>query len=110
MYYWGVCLVKATNKCWINQKIRAMDHVVEKLGLYNQHLQKVDITNLAYLPNFCKITVANAKARATLEGRYAKLVDPKILLPWLLFIDVLAEEKNFSMKTQEIDISIIDVI
>lgn len=58
-----------------------MDNVAEKFRLYNQHLQKVDITNLAFLPNFYKITAANAKARATLEGRYAKLVDPKILLP-----------------------------
>ena len=75
-----------------------MDNVAEKFRLYNQHLQKVDITNLAFLPNFYKITAANAKARATLEGRYAKLVDPKILLPWLLFIDVLAEEKTLVWK------------
>ena len=75
-----------------------MGHVVEKFGLYNQHLQNVISTT------------ANAKARATPEGKYPKLVDAKVLLHCALLIDVLAEAKIFSLKTQKIDISIIDVV
>ena len=75
-----------------------MGHIVEKFGLYTQHLQNV----------ISKTT--NAKARATLEGKYAKLVDAKFLLRCALFVDVLAEAKNFSLKTQKIDINIIDVV
>ena len=75
-----------------------MGRVVEKIGLYNQHLQNVISTT------------ANAKARATLEVKYAKIVDPKVLLRCALFIDVLAEAKNFSLKTQKIDINIIDIV
>ena len=55
-------------------------------------------------------TTANAKARASLDERYAKLVDAKVFLCCALFIDVLVEAKNFSLKTQKCDISIIDVV
>ena len=97
-YSAGVRSVKATGTRWTDHKIRAMDRVVEKFGLYNQYLQNV-ISN-----------TANAKARATIEGKYAKLVDAKVLLRCVLFIDVLAEAENFSLKTQNIDINIIDII
>ena len=98
MYSAGVHPVNATGTCWIDHKIRAMGCVVEKFGLYNQHSQNVISTT------------ANAKARATLEGKYVKLVDAKVLLCCAVFIDVLAEAKNSSLKTQKIDISIIDVV
>ena len=39
MYIAGVHPVKATDMCWIDHKIHAMDSVVEKFGLYNQHMQ-----------------------------------------------------------------------
>ena len=90
--------MNATGTCWIDHKIRAMGCVVEKFGLYNQHSQNVISAT------------ANAKARATLEGKYVKLVDAKVLLCCAVFIDVLAEAKNSSLKTQKIDISIIDVV
>ena len=62
MYNAGVCPVKATGTPWIDHKIHTMGRVVEKIGLYNQHLQNVISTT------------ANAKARATLEVKYAKIV------------------------------------
>ena len=74
--------MKATSTCWIDHKICVMGCVVEKFGLYNQHLQ-----------NVISMT-ANAKARVTLEGKYVKLVDAKVALCCALFIDVLAEEKT----------------
>ena len=97
-YTAGVCTVKATGTCWLDHNIRAVGRVVEKLGLYNQHLENVISTT------------ANVELRATLDGKYAKLLDAKILLCCALFIDVLAEAKNFSLKTQKIDVSIIGVV
>ena len=52
----------------------------------------------------------SAKTTAALKGKYAKLVDAKLLLHCALFIDVLAEAKNVNLKTQKIDSSIIDVV
>ena len=86
--------MKATSNSQIDHKICAMGCVIEKRGLYTKHLQNVTLTG------------ANVKARATLEGKYAKLVDQKVLLAH----DVLAETKSFSLKTQKIDVSIIDVV
>ena len=82
MYNTGVHPVKATGTCWIDHKTRAMDRVAEKSGLYTQHLQNVISTT------------ANTKARATLEEKYQKLVDAKVLLCCARFIDVLAEAKT----------------
>ena len=79
-----------------NTQLKDLFSVLE--GLYNQYLQNVISTT------------ANAKARASLEERYAKLVDAKVFLCCALFIDVLVEAKNFSLKTQKCDISIIDVV
>ena len=39
MYSAGVQLIKATGKRWIDHKIPAMGCVIEKFGLYTQHLQ-----------------------------------------------------------------------
>lgn len=82
MYSTGVHLMKANSMHWIDHKICAVGRVVEKIGLYNQ-----------YLENVISMTV-NAKAQATLEGKYAKLVNTKVLLHCSFFIDVLAEAKN----------------
>lgn len=86
MYSTGVHLVKANSMHWIDHKICAVGRVVEKIGLYNQ-----------YLENVISMTV-NAKAQATLEGKYAKLVNTKVLLHCSFFIDVLAEAKNWKHK------------
>ena len=74
--------VKTTHTLWIDHKICAMGRFVEKIGSYTQHLQNVISTTV------------NAKARVTLEGKYAKLVDVNLLLYCTLFIDVLAEVKD----------------
>ena len=67
MYSAGVHPEKATSMCWFDHRIHVMGCVFEKFGLYNQHLE-----------NFIS-TTANAKARATLEGKNAKLVNAKLL-------------------------------
>ena len=45
-----------------------------------------------------------------MEGKFAKLVDAKVLLRCALFIDVLAEAKKFSLITQKSDVDIITII
>ena len=39
MYSAGVRPLKATGKRWIDHKIAAMERIIEKFGLYTQHLQ-----------------------------------------------------------------------
>ena len=66
MYNAGVHPMKSTSMCWIHDKICIRGCVDEKFCLYNQHLENVISTT------------ANSKGRATLEGKYAKLVDVKV--------------------------------
>ena len=99
MYSAGVWPLKATGTRWIDHKIAAMGRVIEKFGLYTQHLQhSVD-------------TAKKSQDRATLQGKFAKLINAKFLLRCaLLFTDVLAEAKHFSLITQEQNIDIIRIL
>ena len=76
MYTSGVRLVKATGTRWIDYKLQAMDHLIEKFGLYCVHLNDVISTT------------TNSKEKATSEGKFNKLVDARILLPCALFTDI----------------------
>ena len=98
MYSASVRPVKATGTRWIDHKLRAMDRFIEKFGIYAQHLQHVISTT------------SNSKDRATLEGKFTKLVDAKVLLRSAFFTDVLAEAKKFSLNTQRSNINIITII
>ena len=99
MYSAGVRPLKATGTRWIGHKIAAMGRVIEKFGLYTQqHLQhSID-------------TAKNSKDRATLQGKFTKLINAKFLLRCALFTDVLAEAKHFSLITQEQNIDIIRIL
>ena len=87
MYSAGVWPLKATGTRWFDHKIAA------------QHLQhSVD-------------TAKKSEDRATLQGKFAKLINAKFLLRCaLLFTDVLAEAKHFSLITQEQNIDIIRIL
>ena len=98
MYGAGVKPDKATGTRWIDHKLRATQKVVDKYGLYSQHLQNV-------IADTSKQT-----DRATLEGKFKKLIDASVLLRGAVFIDVLAEAKAFSLKTQKDDTNIIDIV
>ena len=76
----------------------AKDHLIEKFGLYCAHLN-----------NIISITT-NSKEEATLERKFNKLVDVKVLLHCALFTDILAEVKKFSLITQKSDINIINIL
>ena len=98
MYGSGVKPVKATGTRWIDHRLRAMQKLVDKYGLYTSHLQNV-------IADTTKQT-----DRALLQGKFTKLVDARVLLRGAFFLDALAEAKKFSLLTQKRDISIIDVV
>ena len=75
-----------------------MQKLVDKFGLYTQHIQNVIADTSKKLD------------RATLQGKYNKLIDAKVLLRGSLLIDILAEAKKFSLTSQKNDISIIDIV
>ena len=95
MYSAGVRSLKATGTRWIDHKIASIGRVIEKFGLYIQHLQhSID-------------TAKKSQDSATLHGKFTKLINAKFLLRCALFTDVLAKAKHFSLITQEQNIDII---
>ena len=68
MYGAGVKPVKSNGTRWIDHKVRAMGRVVEKFGLYVQHLKE-------NIP-----TIKSSKDRAKVKGKLDKLEDAKGLL------------------------------
>ena len=94
MYTSGVRPVNTTSTRWNDQKLQAMDHLIEKFRLC------------------CVIssTTNNSKEKATLEGKFNKLIDAKVLLYCALFTDILAEANKFNLITQKSDINIIDIL
>ena len=92
MYGGGVKPVKSNGTRWIDHKVRAMGRVVEKFGLYVQHLK-------GNIP-----TIKSSNDRATVQGKLNKLVDAKVLLRSAFLTDVLAEAKRFSLISQKKDI------
>ena len=72
----------------IDQKIGAMGRLIKKFGLYAMHLQNV-ITE-----------THSSKDRSTVEGKFKKMFDAKVLLRCALFKDVLADAKVFRLLMQ----------
>ena len=98
MYSAGVWPLKAIGTRWLDHKIAAMGRIIEKFGLYTQHLQhSID-------------TAKKSQGHTTLQGKFTKLINAKFLLRCALFTDVLAEAKHFSLITQEQNIDIIHIL
>ena len=72
-----------------------MQRLVDKFGLYCQHLQSL-------IP-----TIKSSKDRGTLRGKFNKLSDAKVLLRSPLFVDVLTSVKIISLSKQKEDVNII---
>ena len=68
MYTSGVRPMKATGTRWIDQKLMALDRLIGKFRFYCVHLN--DIIS----------TTTKSKEKTTLEGKFNKLADPKVLL------------------------------
>ena len=98
MYTFRVRTMKVTSTRSIGHKLWAMDHLIEKFGLYSVHLNNIISTT------------TNSQEKETLEGKFRKLVDGKVLLRYALFTDILAEARKFSLITQKIDINIINIL
>ena len=98
MYGSGIKPVKSTGTRWIDHKLRAMERLVEKFGLYTQHLENV------------LESIRSSKDKAILQGKFNKLIDSKVLLRSAFFLDILTEAKKFSLVTQKNDINIINVV
>ena len=90
--------VKSTGTRWIDHRVRAMQHFVDKFGLYCQHLQHA-------IPE-----TKSSKYRAKLQGKFDKLVDVKVLLRSSFFVDVLSAAKQFSLATQKDGTNIISIV
>ena len=93
----GVRPVKATGTWWINHKLRAIEQLVDKSGLYCQHIQHA-------IPE-----IKNSKDRATLQDKFEKLINAKVLLCSGFFSNILSAAEAFSLTTQKFDIDIIAV-
>ena len=98
MYSASVQPLKATGTRLNDHKIAAMGHVIEKFGLYTQHLQ--------HSIN----TAKKSQDHTTLQGKFTKLINAKFLLRCALFTDVLAEAKHFCLITREQNIDIIRIL
>ena len=98
MYGSGIKPVKSTGTRWIDHKLRAMERLVEKFGLYTQHLENV------------LESIRSSKDKAILQGKFNKLIDSKVLLRSAFFLDILTEAKKFSLVKQKNDINIINVV
>ena len=59
-----------------------MDRLIEKVGLYGVHIN--DIIS----------TTTDTKEKTTLEGKFNKLADAKVVLRCALCTDILAEQRN----------------
>ena len=88
--------LKATDTRWIDCKIAAVGCVIEKFGIHTPHLQH-------------SIDTAK-KSQATLQGKFTKLVNAKFLLQCVLFTDILAEAKHFSLIPREQNIDIVRIL
>ena len=97
MFRAGMRTLKASETRWIDHKIGAMGDLIEKLGLHTMHLQN-EIT-----------ATRSSKYRSTLEGKFKKLIDMKVLFRSALFKDVLADAKIFSLLTQKQNINILKI-
>ena len=68
MYTSGVRPMKATGRRWIDHKLMVLDRLIGKFRLYC-----VDLNDIIS-------TTTNSKEKRTLEEKFNKLVDPKVLL------------------------------
>ena len=89
---------KAAVTRWIDHRIQAMRKLVGKFGLCTHHLQNVIADTSKQLD------------RATLQGKFNKLIKSEVILRAAFLIDVLMEAKIFSLYTQKSDSNLIDIV
>ena len=75
-----------------------MRKLIDKFGLYTHHLQNVIADTSKQLD------------RATLQGKFNKLIESKVILCAAFLLDVLTEAKIFSLYTQKSDSNLIEIV
>ena len=81
MYNYGVRPMNVIGRGWIDHKLQAIYRLTEKYGLYCVHLNDIS-------------TTTNSKEKATLEGKFNRLVDAKSLLRYVNY------KSRFSLSMQ----------
>ena len=94
----GVKPVKSTGTRWIDHRLRAMERVIDKFGLYTRHLG--DFISRE----------KNGKNRATVQGKLNKLLEAQVILRSAFLRDILTPAKVFSLITQKENPNIIEIV
>ena len=86
-----------TGTCWIDHKMKAMEEMLDKYGVYMKHIENV-------LADEKKKT-----AKATSHGKRGKLLEAATLFCVAFFFDFLESTKMFSLISQKEDINILTI-
>ena len=85
----GVKPVKSTGTRWIDHRLRAMECVIEKFGLYTRRLGDSISRE------------KNGKNRATVQGKLNKLLEAQVILRSAFLRDMLTPAKIFTLITKK---------
>ena len=84
---------------WIDHKLQACSQIVDKLGVYVQHIE-----------NIIADTSKKASDRDALTGEVRKLKCASLVLRSALFIDLLDNARKFSVISQKAEVNILLMI
>ena len=85
----------ATGTCWIDHKMKAMEGMLDKYGVYMKHIKNV-------------LADGNKKNnKATLQGKRGKLLEATTLSCAAFFLEILEPAKMLSLMSQKKDIKIL---
>jgi hypothetical protein len=84
---------------WIDHKLRACSQMVDKLGVYVQHIE-----------NIIADTSKKACDREALRGKLRKLKCASLLLRSALLIDLLDSARKFSVISQKAEVNILLIL
>ena len=84
---------------WIDHKLRACSQMVDKLGVYVQHIE-----------NIIADTLKKACDREALPGKLRKLKCASLLLKSALLIDLLDSARKFSVISQKAEVNILLIL
>ena len=89
--------VMSNGTSWIDLRIRAMEKLVNKFGLYMQHIQNITPDTTKQLD--C----------VKLQGKFSTLIESNVILQAAFLLDILEKAKIFNLCTQKVDTNIIDI-
>ena len=89
--------VMSNGTSWIDLRIRAMEKLVNKFGLYMQHIQNITPDTTKQLD--C----------VKLRGKFSTLIESNVILQAAFLLDIIEKKKIFSLCTQKVDTNIIDI-